>query len=218
MSKRKLKPFVVPMVYVLSIAMLITSVYFVERIINSTVFKSEDVENTEDTEEVINETDSSNGDVPVVNTDPQIIRPYTNEAIKVVKSYYDYQADNSSQENSILYYGDTYMQNSGVDYSCGSEFDVVSILDGTVTEVIDDDVMGKTIKVQHSNDLVSVYQSMGNIDLKENDVVNQGMIIGKSGTNNVSSDLGNHLHFELYYKGSVVNPEDYYGKMLGELS
>jgi stage II sporulation protein Q len=217
-SKRKLKPFVVPMVYVLSIAMLITSVYFVERIINSTVFKSEDVENTEDTEEVINETDSSNGDVPVVNTDPQIIRPYTNEAIKVVKSYYDYQADNSSQENSILYYGDTYMQNSGVDYSCGSEFDVVSILDGTVTEVIDDDVMGKTIKVQHSNDLVSVYQSMGNIDLKENDVVNQGMIIGKSGTNNVSSDLGNHLHFELYYKGSVVNPEDYYGKMLGELS
>jgi stage II sporulation protein Q len=59
---------------------------------------------------------------------------------------------------------------------------------------------------------------MGNIDLKENDVVNQGMIIGKSGTNNVSSDLGNHLHFELYYKGSVVNPEDYYGKMLGELS
>jgi stage II sporulation protein Q len=217
-SKRKLKPFVVPMVYVLSIAMLITSVYFVERIINSTVFKSEDVENTEDTEEVINEADSSNGEVPVVNTDPQIIRPYTNEAIKVVKSYYDYQADNSSQENSILYYGDTYMQNSGVDYSCGSEFDVVSILDGTVTEVIDDDVMGKTIKVQHSNDLVSVYQSMGNIDLKENDVVNQGMIIGKSGTNNVSSDLGNHLHFELYYKGSVVNPEDYYGKMLGELS
>ena len=41
MTKRKLKPFVVPVVYVLSLAMLITSVFFIERIINNTVFKLE---------------------------------------------------------------------------------------------------------------------------------------------------------------------------------
>lgn len=216
MTKRKLKPFVVPMVYVLSIAMLLVSVYFVERIINNAVFKDEvKEENTGEVEEVIN--DNITQDVPVVNTDPQIIRPYTNEAVKVVKNYYDYKADNTTQENSIVYYGDTYMQNSGVDYASGSEFDVVSILDGTVTEVIDDEIMGKTIKIKHSNDLISVYQSMGSIDFKANDTVSQGTIIGKSGENNIGQDLGNHLHFELYYKGSVVNPEDYYGKLLGEL-
>ena len=43
MKKRKLKPFVVPVVYVLSLAMLLTSVYFIEKIINNVVFKSEDV-------------------------------------------------------------------------------------------------------------------------------------------------------------------------------
>ena len=43
MKKRKLKPFLVPVVYVLSFAMLITSVYFIERIINNTVFKSENI-------------------------------------------------------------------------------------------------------------------------------------------------------------------------------
>ena len=78
--------------------------------------------------------------------------------------------------------------------------------------------MGKTIKIKHSNDLISVYQSMGSVEFKVNDTVTQGTIIGKSGENNVSKDLGNHLHFELYYQGNVVNPENYYGKLLGELS
>ena len=45
----------------------------------------------------------------------------------------------------------------------------------------------------------------------------QGMIIGYSGEANVSPELGNHLHFELYYQGSVVNPLDYYDKLIGEL-
>lgn len=218
MTKRKLKPFVVPMVYVLSLAMLITSVYFIERIINNAVFKSDSVEKVEDViDDDVSEDTTNSEDVPVVSTDVQIVRPYVNDAVKIVKSYYDYQADSSSQEESILYYGDTYMQNSGVDYACDASFDVVSILDGTVMEVVDDEVMGKTIKIKHSNDLISVYQSMGSTELKANDTVTQGTIIGKSGENNISSDLGNHLHFELYYQGSVVNPEDYFGKMLGEL-
>ena len=218
MIKRKLKSFVVPTVYILSIAMLITSVYFAQKVFDGFLFKSENAVSVEETEEVINEEDTNiEESIPVVNTEPQIIRPYTNDAVKVVKGFYDYRGDNNSQENSILYYGDTYMQNSGVDYSCGSEFEVVSILDGTIVEVLDDEVMGKTVKIQYSNDLVGVYQSMGSVDFKANDAVGQGTIIGKSGTNNVSVDLGNHLHFELFYQGNVVNPEEYYGKLLSEL-
>ena len=218
MIKRKLKPFVVPTVYILSIAMLITSVYFAQRVLDGFLFKSEDAVSVEETEEVLNEEDTNiEESIPVVNTEPQIIRPYTNDAVKVVKGFYDYKGDNSSQEASIIYYGDTYMQNSGVDYGCGSEFEVVSILDGTIVEVLDDEVMGKTVKIQYSNDLVGVYQSMGSVDFKANDAVGQGTIIGKSGTNNVSVDLGNHLHFELFYQGNIVNPEDYYGKLLSEL-
>lgn len=217
MTKRKLKPFVVPVVYALSFAMLLTSIYFIQGIISNAVFKSEDavevVEEVEDYEDI-----SDTTDMPVVSTDPQIIRPYVNEAVKVVSNYYDYTADSTSQEGSILYYGDTYMQNSGIDYSSGSEFEVVSILDGTVIEVIDDEVMGKTVKIKHSNDLISVYQSMGTVNVAANDTVGQGTIIGMSGENNVSRDLGNHLHFELYYQGNVVNPDNYYGKMLGELN
>ena len=216
MKKRKLKPFVVPVVYVLSLAMLLTSVYFIEKIINNVVFKSEDVKEVEEVSNV--DSEEPTNDMPVVNTEPQIIRPYVNDNVKVVKNYYDYKADNASQEESILYYGDTYMQNSGIDYASDSSFEVVSILDGTVMEVVDDEIMGKTVKIKHSNDLISVYQSMGSVDFKVNDTVGQGAIIGTSGENNISRDLGNHLHFELYYKGNVVNPDDYYGKLTSELN
>lgn len=218
MKRRKLKLFVVPAMYVMSIAMLVGSVYVIERIINNAVFESEGVEEVEeviyredtDWEEIIN-------DVPVVNEDVKIGKPYINEGVKIVKDYYDYKADSASQENSIVYYGNTYMQNSGVDYGMDGEFEVVSILDGDVIEVVDDDIMGKTVKIKHSNDLISVYQSMGSVDVKKDDKVTQGMVIGKSGEANVSPELGNHLHFELYYQGSVVNPLEYYDKLLGEL-
>lgn len=218
MKKRKLKPFVMPAVYILSLAMLLTSVYFIEKIINNVVFKSEDVTEVEEVEDVVSEDTDVTNNMPVVNTEPQIIKPYVNESVKVVKNYYDYQADNASQEESILYYGDTYMQNSGIDYASDAEFEVVSILDGVITEIVDDEIMGKTVKIKHSNDLVSVYQSMGTVDFKVNDNIGQGAIIGVSGENNISRDLGNHLHFELYYKGNVVNPDDYYGKLTSELN
>ena len=85
-------------------------------------------------------------------------------------------------------------------------------------EVIDDEIMGKTVKIKHSNEMISVYQSLGSVDVKQDDQIMQGMIIGMSGEANVSSDLGNHLHFELYYNGIVVNPEEYYEKSVNELN
>ncbi len=206
----------VPVVYVLSLTMLIGSVYLIEEAISGKVFKSENVEeNKDNTEEVVEEVPTN--DMPVVNTEPQIIRPYVNDTVKVVRNFYNKDADSSAQENSIIYYGDTYMQNSGIDYAGNGEFEVVSILDGTITEIKDDEVMGKTVKIQHNNDLISVYQSMGAVNFKVNDTVGQGAIIGTSGENNIGKDLGSHLHFELYYKGKIVNPDEYFGKLISQL-
>lgn len=219
MKKRRLKKIFVPVMYVLSIVMLVGSVYLIEGLIRNEIFKSDDEILIEEVlNEYDNEDDSFEDYIPVISTEVLIARPYNNASVKIVKNFYDYEADDVSQQDSIIYYGNTYMQNSGVDYGMGSEFEVVSILDGTVMEVIDDDIMGKTVKIKHSNDLISVYQSMGSVDVKNDDIVTQGMIIGRSGEANISTDLGNHLHFELYYKGTVVNPEEYYEKSLNELS
>ena len=216
MKKRKVKTFVIYGMYALSVAMLLGGVYFIESLASNEKFQSEQVEEIEEVEEVINDGEIIN-DVPVVVVDPIIARPYNNGNVKILKNYYDYKGDEVNQEESIIYYGNTYMQNSGVDYGMGSEFEVVSILDGTVMEIVDDDVMGKTVKIKHSNDLISVYQSMGTIDVSVNQETYQGMIIGKSGESSVSSDLGNHLHFELYHNGIVVNPEECYDKLVSQL-
>lgn len=157
-------------------------------------------------------------DVPVVSTTTTIIRPYTEKDVKIVKDFYDYQADEEKQKNSIIYYESTYLQNSGIAYG-GIEkcFDVVVILDGTVTDVKEDNILGKIVEVRHSNDLVSVYQSLSEVSVKKGDEIKQGTIIGKSGSSNISKELNNHLHFELIIKGQIVNPENYYDKKVDEL-
>ena len=220
MKKRKLKRFVVPMMYVLSIVMLVGSVVAIERIVNNAIFKN-DAEDLNDVEEVIfNEDeflDDGINDIPVINTDVAIIRPYVDSNVKIVKNYYDYQADASNQESSIVYYGNIYMQNSGVDYKLEEVFDVVSVLDGKIISVEDNDMMGTTVQIKHDNNLISVYQSLSNVKVKVDDTIIQGQVIAQSGESNINKDLGNHLHFELYHNGNIVNPEEYYNKSIEEL-
>ena len=155
---------------------------------------------------------------PVVKTETNIIvKPYISDSVKVGRYFYDFESDEKKQEKSLISYEDTYMQNSGVDYTSDSSFDVISILDGTVINVYENKILGTSIEVRHSNELISVYQSLSEVTVKEGDNVIQGQILAKSGLSNINKELSNHLHFELYYKGSIVNPEEYYNKSVDEL-
>lgn len=215
MPKRKLKPFVLPILYSLIIVAFAISVFFIQKVLQE-AFKTNDdiIENTSYVDsEIINILDT----VPVVATPSTIIKPYLATNVEIAKSFYDYKADNEAQEKSLIYYENTYMQNSGVDYKSAEKFDVVSILDGTVINLKSDEILGTIIEIRHNDDLISVYQSMSDVIVKMDDKVMQGQIIGKSGLNNLNKDLKDHLHFELFYQGQVVNPENYYGKKIEEL-
>ena len=200
----KLRPFVLPTIYVLSILTLIISVYYTAK----TLKTSEESYNTYVTEAILD------NDIPVVNTKITMISPYKDANVTIGKGFYDYKGDSDSQEKSIIFYENTYMQNSGVSYSSEKIFDVISVLDGIVISVESNDILGTTVEIRHDNDLISVYQSLSNVNVKKDDKVIQGQIIAKSGLSNIEKDLGNHLHFELYYKGKIVNPDEYYNKSL----
>lgn len=212
MIKRKLKSFVVPAIYSVAIVISIFSMYLVKNIFTKNMDG-----NKNEVKYVDNEITGVDTVIPVISTSTSIIKPYTNNDVKTVNNFYNYQGDAESQQNSILYYENTYMQNSGVDYAMDSEFDVVSILDGTVIKVEENDILGVIVEIRHTNDLISIYQSLKDVSVKVDDKVVQGQIIAKSGTSNINTSLTNHLHFELYHKGMVVNPEDYYNKLLGDL-
>lgn len=205
--KRRLKKPVIYALYALSFVTIIGTIYMLEMI--SSPAKLDDDSTYVD--DVIIE-----DEVPVINTRNIITRPYLVD-VTIARYFYDYQATEEEQQKSLIYYENTYIPNSGVDYKNEEIFDVVSVLDGKVTKVEENNLLGKIIEVTHDNNLISVYQSLSETLVVEGDNVLQGQIIGKSGESNISKDLGNHLHFELIHNSKNVNPELYYDKQVGEL-
>jgi len=212
MKKMKLKKVVVPAIYTFAVLTLGTSMYLIQKVVNNNKFQGYEVKMEYVDKEIV----TDNEYVPVVNEIPTIMRPYLNEAVTISKTFYDYNAESSSQEKSIIFYENTYIQNSGVDYKYQETFDVISILDGTVIEVTDNEILGKTIKIRHDNDLISIYQSLSEVNVKKDDTIARGQVIGKSGTCPLYSTDSN-LHFELYYQGKSINPEESYNKTQDEL-
>lgn len=210
--KRRLKKSVVYSIYVLTFISVFGSIYFIEKNLEP----KNTFNNPSGDYEYVSETIFEN-EIPVVAEPTQIIRPYTATDIMKVKDYYDYKGEEQSQQQSLIYFENTYLQNSGVEYSGSPNFDVVAILDGTVTKVKEDNILGNIVEIRHDNDTISVYQSLSDIKVTENQKVKQGEIIAKSGTSNISKELGDHLHFELIIKGQNVNPEEYYNKNVDEI-
>ncbi len=151
-------------------------------------------------------------DIAVINETTKMIKPVVNEKITIGKNFYDYKADSKQQESSIIYYDGSYIQNSGIDYVLEEGFDVVAVLDGTVTDVREDELLGKVVEIKHNNGYVTSYQSLSEVSVKKDDTVTQGQTIGRSGTNKLDKDMGNHLHFELYANGQVADPNLYIDK------
>lgn len=209
MVKRRLKKSVIPLFYALAIVAVLGCTYLIERAMNTAQFKEEDHYGH------VNKTVFDDS-TPVVNEEQTIIRPYKDSEVKIVKNYYDYKATEEEQQNSLIYHDNTYIQNSGVAYGGKDNFEVVSILDGTVVEVKEDKLLGNVVQIKHANEIISVYQSLGKVNVKKGDVVKQGDIIGTSGTSNISKELNSHLKFELIKAGQIVNPEKYYDKIPSE--
>ena len=57
------------------------------------------------------------------------------------------------------------MQSTGVSYGGVDDFDVVAVLDGTVTSVREDELLGTIVEIKHNNNLTSVYQSLKDVSV-----------------------------------------------------
>lgn len=204
MKRKKLKSFVIPS----TIAILIIGITFTTAIVNK----------NKENKKSSNHTFVSNvileNDIAVINTETKVINPYTDQSVTIGKYFYDYKAESTQQEKSIVYHDNTYIQNSGVDFISENVFEVVSVLEGTVSDVKEDENLGKIVEIKHEKDCITIYQSLSEVTVKKGDKVNQGQVIGKSGTNELDKEMGNHLHFEFYTNGQVVDPTLYLGKEL----
>lgn len=85
---------------------------------------------------------------------------------------------------------------------------VKATLDGTVVFAGFTSDDGYVIQIQHGNNLTSVYKHQATITKKTGDFVKAGEPIGVVG-NTGENSKGPHLHFELWYNGFAINPQDY---------
>jgi len=85
---------------------------------------------------------------------------------------------------------------------------ILATLEGTVIISTWSLTTGYIISVQHAHNLISTYKHNSSLLKKEGDHVTAGepiAIIGNTG----ELTTGPHLHFEIWYNGSPINPEDY---------
>lgn len=199
MTKKRLKDWVIPALVLLILTGLMLLYYLLSNIMNVNLVPEDTyfmnvLLNNQNTIEVNNEVEAS------------IINPYKGENIVISKYYYNKTDEETRQQQSLIKYENIYMPNTGILYSSDKEFEIVSILDGKVTSVKEDDILGNIIEIEHSNNIITIYQSVKNVNVKIGDKVSQGDVIALSGSNKLENEKDNCLHFEVYKDGNLINP------------
>jgi lipoprotein NlpD len=103
---------------------------------------------------------------------------------------------------------DPQLEEYGVDVLPAARSSVAAVLDGTVLQSGYTATNGYTVVIQHNGDLVSVYSRLGNLLCKSGDKVRGGQAIA-SASNIISGQQENTVHFELWHKGTALDPTLY---------
>lgn len=203
MKRRKLRGYVIPSICFILICTILFSSYKMYQILSSNKPTTDNYEYV--TNPIIDEV------TPTVKEETsQIIRPYTKTDVVATIPFYNINATEDQQTSSLIYYEGIYMQNTGVLYTSSEEFECVSILDGVVKNIKEDTIMGTIVEIENSNNLTTIYQSVKDVRVTIGSSVKQGDIIATSGANSLNPECPNNLHFEVFYKGQLVNPEEFY--------
>ena len=96
----------------------------------------------------------------------------------------------------------------GIDIVAKTNEPVKCIADGTVLMSSWTQDSGYVIAVQHSSNLISLYKHNAVLLKKVGTFVTAGDIISIVGNSGEMTD-GPHLHFELWYNGNSLNPEEF---------
>jgi stage II sporulation protein Q len=129
----------------------------------------------------------------------------------VITPYYNVKAPVESKLNAILDYDDELSPHIGVDFrhKDGDDFEVNAVMSGKIKIVEFNPLTGHTVEIEHNNGLISVYQSLADIQVKQDSLILKGEKIGKAGRNEIEKNQGVHLHFEIRSvdKGTTINPD-----------
>ncbi len=96
----------------------------------------------------------------------------------------------------------------GVDLVTKADETIKSTLDGTIIFTGFSATDGNIVQVQHNNNLISIYKHCSAFLKTTGDRVKSGEAIAVVG-NSGERSRGPHLHFELWFNGSPINPQEF---------
>ncbi len=207
MKKRKLRGFVLPSIYIVTIIVLAIGITLLTR---NMLDSSPRVDNYDYSISVFDEEEEDNS-VIVNETIPSILKaskPFIGDDIVVMKDFYDDNGSAESQEQALIFYENTYMPNTGILYASDNVFDVIASIDGTVKEIKQDEILGNVLTLE-GKDVTCVYYTLGDIEVKEGDEVKQNDVLAKSGQSKIETTKQTLL-FEVYMNGVLTNPNTFY--------
>lgn len=211
MKKGRLKRIVLPTIYV----MIIVVSFFSVAILNNLLLG--DVTNYDYSQSILGETvESVMGEDKDDNLKQTIIKPYTSSNVTEKITYYSKEDEASKQQNSLIFYENTYMPSTGVVYTSKDEFEVLSVYDGEIKNISDDDILGTVVEVSHNPNLTTFYYSLKDVKLSVGDQIKAGTILGSATINKIFSDQNNFL-FEVYYQGKSLDPAKFYTMNIDEM-
>ncbi|WP_026021809.1 peptidoglycan DD-metalloendopeptidase family protein [Bacillus timonensis] len=208
------KRWVFPAIYLVSAALILTAVLW---------FQGKDDVAKDDLKYGENQPGTATGEepsVPVNQAGEKFKMPVIDEdAIQVFREFYDAEASAEKQEAALVVYNNIYSPNKGIDIVAknGETFEVVASLAGTVSRAEKDPLHGNVVEIEHSDGVVTMYQSLADLKVAKGDVVEQGEVLGMAGENQFDKEAAVHVHFEIRNNGVAVNPLEYFGQTVTSL-
>lgn len=96
----------------------------------------------------------------------------------------------------------------GMDFTAPIGTDIFATGNGTIQSAGWQQGYGNCVQVNHGYGYLTLYGHMSAIKVRVGQSVKRGDVIGLVGSTGKST--GPHLHYEVHYKGTVMNPQNYY--------
>lgn len=104
----------------------------------------------------------------------------------------------------------TWKTHNALDLAAADGADVCAMYDGTVIDVSESYGMGNVVKIDHGENVIATYASLGDVQVTKGQTVKTGDKIGEvSTTASYEFSDGAHLHLEVAKDGKAVDPTPY---------
>ena len=104
-------------------------------------------------------------------------------------------------------YGDMRLH-LGIDLQAKEGQDVVSATNGTVKDIYDDELWGKTVVIDHGFGVTARYCGLKNVTVSKGEKIGVGIKIGVVGTVPCEREDPSHIHIAIIKDGKYVSPVD----------